>query len=382
MFKSWYSNFYNQFSKLNQPPPPISPNNPNSCGGSNGGVIPSIASSSPQSMDCKPKIQTIPTISNNHNHPKQHQQSSHNTEFISQEKISLASPRLPLKPKSPQIITTSTNTTTATTNNGTNINNNYHNNNHHHHPHQNTPINNNPKIHLHPHPHPHLGHPASFKIIPPSNNSSNNTLTLPTKLTRSPSSSSSACSSPKAAPGAAGNGGGSGAAVNLHRNKSALNKSSSLSPKKISNCRKFINNTDLNSNKCSLVAGASLNSSNGGGGGGGCVIINGNTASAAAAASHNLPSVVSSSSSNSAAAAAANAAAAAAAANLIDYSNLFFNTFQSLVHYGDNIGAKIVKCLINENLYESQSLINQDYDIYQVGSILIWDYYRGRKKFQ
>jgi hypothetical protein len=37
-----------------------------------------------------------------------------------------------------------------------------------------------------------------------------------------------------------------------------------------------------------------------------------------------------------------------------------------LVHYGDNIGAKNIKCLINENLYESQSLLNQDYDIYQV----------------
>ncbi len=46
--------------------------------------------------------------------------------------------------------------------------------------------------------------------------------------------------------------------------------------------------------------------------------------------------------------------------------NSLNNSFQSLVHYGDNIGAKVVKCLINENLYESQSLINQDYDIYQV----------------
>jgi hypothetical protein len=47
-------------------------------------------------------------------------------------------------------------------------------------------------------------------------------------------------------------------------------------------------------------------------------------------------------------------------------NNLINNSFQSLVHYGDNIGAKVVKCLINESLYESQSLINQDYDIYQV----------------
>ena len=47
-------------------------------------------------------------------------------------------------------------------------------------------------------------------------------------------------------------------------------------------------------------------------------------------------------------------------------SNIYYDVFQSLVHYGDNIGAKIVKCLINENLYETQSLINQQYDIYQV----------------
>lgn len=49
-----------------------------------------------------------------------------------------------------------------------------------------------------------------------------------------------------------------------------------------------------------------------------------------------------------------------------DLNHSLNNSFQSLVHYGDNIGAKVVKCLINENLYESQSLINQDYDIYQV----------------
>lgn len=48
------------------------------------------------------------------------------------------------------------------------------------------------------------------------------------------------------------------------------------------------------------------------------------------------------------------------------HSHLLTNSFQSLVHYGDNIGAKVVKCLINENLYETSSLINQDYDIYQV----------------
>ena len=52
--------------------------------------------------------------------------------------------------------------------------------------------------------------------------------------------------------------------------------------------------------------------------------------------------------------------------NLNHENNSYTNTFQSLVHYGDNIGAKVVKCLINESLYETQSLINQDYDIYQV----------------
>ena len=50
----------------------------------------------------------------------------------------------------------------------------------------------------------------------------------------------------------------------------------------------------------------------------------------------------------------------------VSHSYLLNNSFQSLVHYGDNIGAKVVKCLINENLYETSSLINQDYDIYQV----------------
>ena len=48
-----------------------------------------------------------------------------------------------------------------------------------------------------------------------------------------------------------------------------------------------------------------------------------------------------------------------------EFTSLINNAFQSLVHYGDNIGAKVVKCLINENLYETSSLINQDYDIYQ-----------------
>lgn len=96
-----------------------------------------------------------------------------------------------------------------------------------------------------------------------------------------------------------------------------LNKSNSLSPKKISANRKFIN-TDVNS-KCSMMINANGHHYH-----------------------HHHQGA------------------------LNDQTNLFFNTFQSLVHYGDNIGAKIVKCLINENLYESQSLINQDYDIYQV----------------
>lgn len=50
----------------------------------------------------------------------------------------------------------------------------------------------------------------------------------------------------------------------------------------------------------------------------------------------------------------------------MEFSNLLINLFKSLVHYGDSIGANIVKCLINESFYESQSLINQEYDIYQV----------------
>ncbi|CAF0746878.1 unnamed protein product [Brachionus calyciflorus] len=40
-------------------------------------------------------------------------------------------------------------------------------------------------------------------------------------------------------------------------------------------------------------------------------------------------------------------------------------TIESLVHYGDNIGAKIVKCLINENSFDGSNLINSNYDIYQ-----------------
>ena len=60
------------------------------------------------------------------------------------------------------------------------------------------------------------------------------------------------------------------------------------------------------------------------------------------------------------------------AATNIDFSNLFNNTFQSLVHYGDNIGARIVKCLINESVYENQSLMSQEYDIYQVSVGCTW----------
>ena len=47
--------------------------------------------------------------------------------------------------------------------------------------------------------------------------------------------------------------------------------------------------------------------------------------------------------------------------------NMFYlQFFKSIVHYGDNIGAKSVKCVITENNYESQTLINQEYEIYQV----------------
>ncbi|RNA34289.1 sacsin [Brachionus plicatilis] len=57
--------------------------------------------------------------------------------------------------------------------------------------------------------------------------------------------------------------------------------------------------------------------------------------------------------------------------NPIHHNHFYLNTFQSLVHYGDNIGAKVVKCLINENSYETQSLIATDYDIYQGPALCI-----------
>jgi hypothetical protein len=56
--------------------------------------------------------------------------------------------------------------------------------------------------------------------------------------------------------------------------------------------------------------------------------------------------------------------------NLIKLANrnklYYFNFFKSIVHYGDNIGARLVKCIINESSYESQTLLKNDYDIYQV----------------
>lgn len=57
--------------------------------------------------------------------------------------------------------------------------------------------------------------------------------------------------------------------------------------------------------------------------------------------------------------------------NYLHHNHFYLNTFQSLVHYGDNIGAKVVKCLINENSYESQNLITTDYDIYQGPALCI-----------
>jgi hypothetical protein len=56
--------------------------------------------------------------------------------------------------------------------------------------------------------------------------------------------------------------------------------------------------------------------------------------------------------------------------NLIKIANktkfFYLNFFKSIVHYGDNIGAKSVKCIINESTYEAQTLLKDDYDIYQV----------------
>ena len=56
--------------------------------------------------------------------------------------------------------------------------------------------------------------------------------------------------------------------------------------------------------------------------------------------------------------------------NLIKLANrnkfYYLNFLKSIVHYGDNIGSRSVKCIINESSYESQTLLKNDYDIYQV----------------
>ena len=56
--------------------------------------------------------------------------------------------------------------------------------------------------------------------------------------------------------------------------------------------------------------------------------------------------------------------------NLIKLANrnkfYYLNFLKSIVHYGDNIGARSVKCIINESSYKSQTLLKNDYDIYQV----------------
>lgn len=67
--------------------------------------------------------------------------------------------------------------------------------------------------------------------------------------------------------------------------------------------------------------------------------------------------------------------------NLIKLANktksYYLNFLKSIIHYGDNIGAKSVKCIINESSYESQSLLKNDYDIYQVNkcSLLSFTFY-------
>ena len=263
MFKSWYSNFYNQFAKLNHQ-----------------------------------QQSTMPSNGDANKSSKQSHQQQNGTklgnEYVSHEKISLSSPRVHVRPKgsaSPQLQQS-------------------------------------------------IGK-NSIRISP------NSTPSI-AKLTRSPSSvtpktsaptqpSVTSLPSPILLPNAT-----AANTSNLHRNKSALSKSNSLSPKKISS-RKFIH---TNTNNTNGVDSKCVNSSFG-------VATTNNSTAASSITSPNRH--VDSSNSN-------------AELN----TNLFFNTFQSLVHYGDNIGAKIVKCLINENLYESQSLINQDYDIYQVISTLLF----------
>ncbi len=50
----------------------------------------------------------------------------------------------------------------------------------------------------------------------------------------------------------------------------------------------------------------------------------------------------------------------------LNNTDVYLNILKSLIHYGDNIGARCVNCVINENSYETNSLLTQDYDIYQV----------------
>lgn len=54
-------------------------------------------------------------------------------------------------------------------------------------------------------------------------------------------------------------------------------------------------------------------------------------------------------------------------------NNIYFRLIKSIIHYGDNIGAKTVKCVINESSYETQTLLKHDYDIYQVSYIGFFD---------
>jgi hypothetical protein len=262
MFKSWYSNFYNQFTKLNN-------NNNNNTGNSGNNSSGGTVASNNSDMTTTTTTTTTAAAKMNKT----------GKDFVSNEKVYLSSTSHSngkanmVKSKLSSSLISSRNTSTFRVNSSNNT----------------TTTNTNLAV-----------------------NNNNNI----TKLARSPSSTAS--SSPSKV---------------LNRTNKALTKSSSLSPKKVSANRKLIN-PELANSKCSMANHHHHN--------------------------HNHP-------------------ASGVSAN--DNSNIFFNTFQSLVHYGDNIGAKIVKCLINENLYESQSLINQDYDIYQVSVLVLASLARQFRKF-
>ena len=58
--------------------------------------------------------------------------------------------------------------------------------------------------------------------------------------------------------------------------------------------------------------------------------------------------------------------------NTDELNLLLLLSFKSIVHYGDNIGAKSVRCVITENNFDSHSLLNQDYEVYQVMDLFLF----------